>query len=208
VCVVEVIGAGFGRTGTMSLRGALEALGRGPCHHMADVLGEPVATVRWTAALRGDREALRAAVAGYRATVDFPGCLLWRELMDLFPEAKVLLSVRDPESWYRSAAETIFNPVMERVFAKLGAETVELMAALAERGHVHTGRDAAIAWFTRHNAEVRAAVPAEKLLVYRVGEGWGPLCGFLGAEVPPEPFPRVNDSGDFTGTVDRFLGEA
>jgi len=204
--MVEVIGAGFGRTGTMSVRAALETLGHGPCHHMADVLGEPVATIRWTAALRGDREALRAAVAGYRATSDFPGCLLWRELMDLFPDAKVLLSVRDPESWYRSAAGTIFDPVMDQVFAKLGAETVELVAAMAERGYRHTGRDAAIAWFTRHNAEVRATVPAEKLLVYQVREGWGPLCGFLGAEVPPEPFPRVNDSDDFTSTVEHFLG--
>ncbi|MFG1640138.1 sulfotransferase family protein [Amycolatopsis sp. NPDC049252] len=205
--MVEVIGAGFGRTGTMSVRAALEALGRGPCHHMADVLGEPAATVRWTAALRGDREALRAAVAGYRATSDFPGCLLWRELMDLFPDAKVLLSVRDPESWYRSAVRTIFDPVMDQVFAKLGPETVEFVAALAERGYRrHPGRDAAVAWFTRHNAEVRAAVPAEKLLVYEVREGWEPLCGFLGADVPPEPFPRVNDSGDFTGTVARFLG--
>ncbi|MDT7799881.1 MAG: hypothetical protein QOI78_3314 [Actinomycetota bacterium] len=203
--MVEVIGAGFGRTGTMSVRAALEALGRGPCHHMADVLGEPAATVRWTAALRGDREALRAAVAGYRATSDFPGCLLWRELRDLFPDAKVLLSVRDPEDWYRSAVRTIFDPVLDQVFAKLGAETAEFVAALAERGYRHTGRDAAIAWFTRHNAEVLAAVPAEKLLVYEVREGWEPLCGFLGADVPSEPFPRVNDSGDFTGTVERFL---
>ncbi|MFJ1761196.1 sulfotransferase family protein [Amycolatopsis sp. NPDC088138] len=203
--MVEVIGAGFGRTGTMSVRAALEALGRGPCHHMADVLGEPAATVRWTAALRGDREALRAAVAGYRATADFPGCLLWRELLDLFPDAKVLLSVRDPESWYRSAVRTIFDPVLDQVFAKLGAETTEFVAALAEHGYRHTGRDAAIAWFTRHNAEVAAAVPAEKLLVYEVREGWEPLCAFLGVDVPPESFPRVNDSGDFTGTVERFL---
>ncbi|WP_328453456.1 sulfotransferase family protein [Amycolatopsis sp. NBC_00438] len=206
--MVEVIGAGFGRTGTMSVRGALEALGFGPCHHMADILGDPVAAVRWTAALRGDREALRAAVAGYRATADFPGCLLWRELRELFPDAKILLSVRDPERWYRSAAETIFDPLMDQVFAKLGPETVELMAALAERGFRHTGREAAIAWFTRHNAEVRATVPAEKLLVYRVSEGWAPLCAFLGAEVPPEPFPRINDADDFTAAADNFLGGA
>ncbi|QFU89373.1 sulfotransferase family protein [Amycolatopsis sp. YIM 10] len=205
--MVDVIGAGFGRTGTMSLHSALEALGYAPCHHMREILGNPDATATWTDALRGDRDALRAAVAGYRATLDFPGCLLWRELAELFPDAKVLLSVRDPESWYRSAVGTIFDPVMAEVVAKLGAGTGDLMTAMAERGYGHFGEDETIAWFVRHNKEVEAAVPADRLLVYRVTDGWEPLCEFLGVPVPAEPFPRANDSADFTDNVERFLRE-
>lgn len=205
--MVDVIGAGFGRTGTTSLHSALEALGYAPCHHMREVLGEPAATAAWTEALRGDRDALRTAVAGYRATLDFPGCLLWREMMELFPDAKVLLSVREPRSWYRSAVETIFNPAMREVTAKLGAGTGEMMAALAERGFGHFGEEETIAWFVRHNEEVEAAVPADRLLVYRVTEGWEPLCEFLGVPVPPEPFPRANDAADFADNVERFLRE-
>ncbi|UJW30472.1 sulfotransferase family protein [Saccharothrix sp. AJ9571] len=208
--MVEVIGAGFGRTGTLSLHSALETLGYGPCHHMREVLGNADATAAWAKALRGDRDALRAAVDGYRATLDFPACLLWRELKELFPEAKVLLSVREPESWYRSAAATIFDPVMEQVVAKLSAGdspmTAEMMAAMADRGFGHRGKDETIAWFLRHNEEVQAAVPAEELLVYRVTEGWEPLCEFLGAEVPDEPFPRVNDTAEVAEKVGDFLG--
>ncbi|MFI6028013.1 sulfotransferase family protein [Amycolatopsis magusensis] len=209
--MVEVIGAGFGRTGTMSLHSGLETLGYAPCHHMKEVLGNPGSTTVWAAALRGDREALRTAVEGYRGTLDFPSCLLWREMMELFPDAKVLLSVRDPESWYHSAAATIFNPVMEEVAARLAANddavTTDMMTAMAEHGFGDHGKDETIAWFVQHNKDVMATVPEDKLLVYQVSDGWEPLCEFLGAAVPQEPFPRVNDSADFAENVDRFLSD-
>ena len=204
---LQLIGAGFGRTGTKSIHAALGRLGLAPCHHMSEVFEHPGQAPAWQAACRGGAVDFKALLAGYRATVDWPACLFYRELLALYPEAKVLLSLRDPESWYDSVHKTIYT-VNQGISPRARA-----LAALMPRGAVlqmidvlmwetifqgrFSDRAFAIEVFERHNAEVRASVAPEKLLVYRVQEGWEPLCAFLGAPVPGEPFPRVNDAAEF-----------
>lgn len=216
--MVDVIGAGFGRTGTASLKEALEMLGYGPCHHMTEVIQNPDTAAGWIAALTGDASVLPSLVGKYRATQDFAGALLWREMMELYPDAKVLLSVRDPKEWYDSARATILNQDLRRHLEqavepgarKMADMLLSLTDAMAARGfRTDLGEQETIAVFERHNEAVRAAVDPEKLLVYEVRQGWEPLCAFLGVDVPDEPFPRGNEAGVFTGKVRRLAaGEA
>lgn len=191
---MRVVGAGLGRTGTLSLKVALERLLGGPCYHMAEVFANPEHVATWHDAARGRMPDWRAVLSGYRAAVDWPAAAFWPELAAAFPDALVLLSVRDADSWWRSASETIFQvsrgadgpwrAMIDEVFA------ARFTAAIDDR-------DAAVAAFERHNEAVRRAVPAERLLVWRASAGWTPLCAALGVPVPDEPFPRVNTSEEF-----------
>ncbi len=194
---MQVIGAGFGRTGTVSLQQALEHLGY-PCYHMQEVMKAygrgHVET--WDAALTGHTDIDWAGLfAGYEATVDFPACVFYRELMDAFPDAVVILSVRDPERWWSSFSKLLglvkkaqlfgFVPM----FRKFSAMNVHLVE------YVFDGlpdKDCAIERYLRHIDEVKATVPEQRLLVYRITEGWEPLCEFLGRQVPDRPFPHAN----------------
>jgi Sulfotransferase domain len=212
--MVEVIGAGFGRTGTSSLQRALDMLELGPCHHMSEVLKHPETAAGWAAALRGETGLLPDLLSGYRSTLDFPSCLLWRELAEQYPTAKVVLTVRDPKQWYRSARATIINPDREgraRRLAdaggeELGAALDSLSAAMATRGwRRDLDEPETIAVFERHNAAVGTALEAGRLLVYEVAQGWEPLCAFLGVGVPDAPFPRVNEAGTFERNVDQAV---
>ncbi|MBP2327658.1 hypothetical protein JOF56_008043 [Kibdelosporangium banguiense] len=204
--MVQVIGAGFGRTGTASLKRALELLGFGPCHHMSEVLKQPQTTVGWTAALNGDRTALPPLLEGYKATVDFPGCLLWREMTELYPDAKVVLSVRDPKKWYDSARATILSTEPREMPQDIATLLRPFSEAMAARGFRRDLSEAdTIEVFNRHNESVQAGVDPRKLLVYEVSQGWAPLCEFLDAEVPDTPFPRGNDSASFRENVNRLL---
>ena len=191
---LQVVGAGLGRTGTLSLKLALEKLLGGPCYHMAEVFGKPEHVPVWHAAARGEMPDWRAHFAGYRACVDWPAASFWREITAAFPDALVLLSLRDPESWWRSAHQTIFVSSRE-----VQGEWREMLDALfgARFTPDLDDREACIAAFERHNAEVRRAVPRERLLEWRAADGWAPLCAALGVAVPSEPFPRVNTSEEF-----------
>lgn len=205
---LRVIGAGFGRTGTHSLQVALERLGFGPCHHMRELMKHPEQAQTWEAAHRGESIDWPRFLADYRACVDWPACTFYRELMDAFPDAKVLLSVRDPERWYESAYETIYEiyrvtPAwMRRVARPIGAI---LRTSKPVWENTFDGRFEdkahAIAVFEAHNAEVRRVVPPERLLEYQVSQGWEPLCEFLGVPVPDEPFPRLNDRDEMLGRL-------
>jgi hypothetical protein len=213
--MVEVIGAGFGRTGTASLKQALELLGFGPCHHMSEVLKQPATAEGWAAALNGDDTVLPELLSGYRATLDLPSCLLWRELAAHCPRAKVVLTVRDPHQWYGSARATILDnrDRDERVRRLAGAGGAELVAALealsaamAARGFRRDLDEAGtIAGFQRHNEAVLAGVEAGRLLVYEVAQGWAPLCAFLGVAVPEQPFPHGNEAAAFRQNVDQAV---
>jgi hypothetical protein len=199
---LEVIGPGFGRTGTNSLRLALERLGLGPCHHMHELSLHPAQVPRWVAAARGEPVDWEAVFAGYRAQVDWPGARYWRTLAEVFPDARVVLSVRPSDAWYRSFAGTIAPelhapPSTPEPLAadrrRMQRETIAEQVfggRLSDRAH-------AIAVFERHNAEVRRTIAPERLLVFDVTEGWEPLCRFLGVPVPPEPFPRTNSAAEF-----------
>jgi hypothetical protein len=204
---LEVVGAGFGRTGTDSLRHALERLGFGPCHHMF-VVGEdlPRRLPPWEAAAAGEPQDWREVFAGFRAQVDWPGAAVWRELAETFPDAKVILSTRDPEAWWRSVEATILPFILQRLEPESPerARQMRMAARLIDEG-VFGGRmaekDHALAVFRAHEAEVKAALPPERLLVYEVGSGWAPLCDFLGVPVPDEPYPNSNSTAEFQARV-------
>ena len=202
---LKIIGAGFGRTGTLSLKHALEAIGFNPCYHMTELFDRPGVDAQWDAIVRGEPADWNVVFKGYQATVDWPACTFYRELMQVYPDAKVLLSVRDPEKWYESVANTIHrvshqnpdsNP--QRAVHRNMIHTLIWQGTFDGR---FEDKDYAIAVFLRHIEEVKQYVPAEKLLVYNVKEGWGPLCTFLGVEAPAKPFPHDNDRASFLGNT-------
>lgn len=199
---MDVIGVGFGRTGTMSLQAALEQLGLGPCYHWKTVLTEPERTPAWQRAANGEAADWKTLFEGFRSTVDWPGTAFWRELVDACPAAKVVLTVRDPDTWYRSMDATILSVLRsaaEAVPGQVSPETALAQALVGERTFHgrFLDRDHVIETFRRHTAEVSAYVPAERLLVFEVGSGWGPLCEFLDLPVPDSDFPRLNDQAQF-----------
>ncbi|GAA3901901.1 sulfotransferase family protein [Actinoplanes auranticolor] len=199
---MDVIGVGFGRTGTLSLKVALERLGFGPCMHMLPLLEDPERASLIHRAADGDLGSLDRALTGHRSTVDWPGAYFWRELTDRHPDAKVLLTVRDPQRWYDSAHRTIFQAAMHTPagadgVTPAGLEMAREVVWARTFGGRFADREHAVRVFTEHNEAVRREVPAERLLEFEVAQGWQPLCDFLGVAVPPEPFPRTNDSASF-----------
>jgi hypothetical protein len=209
---LKVIGAGLGRTGTLSLKVALEQLGFDQCYHMTEVLSHPEHIPVWDAAARGEPVDWEALFRGYQATVDWPGCNFYQEYLRLYPEAKVILTVRDPERWYDSARQTIyyvrraFPGWMTPLLPRMGRFR-PMVDRLIWVGMFHgrfEDRSYAIEVFNRHNEEVKQVVPNDRLLVYEVSEGWGPLCSFLGVAVPEDaPFPRLNDATEFRSRIRR-----
>src|SRR4051794_32742001 len=203
--VLQVIGAGFGRTGTLSLKAALEQLGFGPCYHQYELIGHPEHAPSWSAANAGDADALRVPLHDYRSTVDWPGCAFWRELSELFPAAKVVLSVRPADRWYASFRDTVgavlaLNRTREvpPVFApviKMNDEVVRLRCF----GPDYDVEDKArvVASYEAHNAAVRSAVAPGRLLEFDVAQGWDGLCRFLEVPVPPAESPSINDREQF-----------
>jgi hypothetical protein len=192
---LRVVGAGLGRTGTMSLKVALERLLGVPCYHMIEVFAHPEHIPAWHAAARDIMPDWRTLLAGYGAAVDWPAASFWPELSTAFPDAIVLLSVRDPQSWWQSASETIFPTLRTAAGIEWRAMVEDLFAA-----RFTTALDdpaAAIAAFERHNARVRDTVPAHRLVEWQAGDGWAPLCAALGMPIPEEPFPRTNTRADW-----------
>jgi len=198
---LRLIGAGFGRTGTLSLKAAIEKLGAGPCYHMMEVPQNPGHAELWLAAADGNAR-WDELLAGYPATVDWPGCRFWRELVAAYPDAKVLLSVRSRESWYQSVRGTIFQTLSHaHQVSDANPGAMLQMARKIVLEDTFDGRlddpEHAMDVFDRHNEAVRSEVPADRLLVYELGSGWEPLATFLGVPVPDEPYPHVNRSADF-----------
>lgn len=219
---LEVIGAGFGRTGTLSLKAALETLGFGPCYHMVELLAQPERVQHWEAAERGRPVDWEALFEGYRAAVDFPAYRQYRALAEHYPQAKVILTVREPAAWYHSVRTTTYsaNPPLLRtaLFAlrlPFSARLRRLLRALnlargvwrKDFGGRFENRDHALEIYRAHLLEVERVVPKARLLVYDVREGWGPLCTFLGVPVPELPFPHLNDRASFGQSVRRSSRE-
>jgi Sulfotransferase domain len=198
---LKVVGAGVGRTGTNSLKIALEQLLGEPCHHMYEIFVHPEQIPEWTDAIEGRSVGWSTMPKGYEALVDWPGASFWPELTRENPEALVLLSVRDPESWYKSASNTIFQvfdnapPEMRPWF-----ETMRLL--LRERFCDQLDDPTAMMTaFEQHNDAVRAAIPAERLLEWNPGDGWAPLCERLGLDIPDDPFPQTNDTNQWRANL-------
>ena len=197
---LRVIGAGVGRTGTFSLKLALNRLGCGPCHHMEAVMQNMAVQVPLWSAATACRADWGAIYDGFGSAVDWPTAAFFRDLVGAYPSAKFILTHRNPETWADSFGETIYTAIAGRNQAPPDKRAWLEMAygVIAKTGFPEgLSRDQLIAHFIAHNEAVKAAIPAERLLVYQVKEGWGPLCEFLGAEVPDELFPRTNDRAEF-----------
>jgi hypothetical protein len=219
--MLKLIGAGFGRTGTASTKVALEYLGLVPCYHMFEVRSHPEHAPIWDRAAQGEHVDFGALLGEWEATVDWPGCTFYRELMGTFSDAKVLLNVRDPDRWYESCLNTIYPNTIRRATdpperwwpdpsddeAKSRVSRRFMINHLIWERTFHgrfEERDYAIDIFNRHIDEVKRLVPAGRLLVYEVNQGWEPLCEFLGVPVPDGvPFPRLNDTASFTAGTAR-----
>jgi hypothetical protein len=211
---LRVIGVGLHRTGSMSVKAALERLGFGPCYHGLEALRRSADGEHWLAAYEAGGEFDWPVIFdGYRATLDWPTAHFWEQLATAYPEAKILLTDRDPESWWNShvamfqrAAEfeqevtdEEWQWAEESGYARMRTALGTSVAAtfdgeLSDKAHC-------LKVFEQHNERVRRTIPAERLLVYRVQEGWEPLCEFLGADVPDEPFPRVNVGDDLLHNI-------
>jgi hypothetical protein len=194
---LRVVGAGVGRTGTHSLKIALEQLLEAPCHHMVEILGNPDQMPGWIDAIEGRPVDWDELLQGYGSIVDWPGGSFWRELLAANPDAVVLLSVRDPDDWYRSANNTIFQ-----TFENVPDEARPWMEAVRKLFHDRFSnqlddKDAMIAAFEKHNEAVRREAPPAQLLEWQPGDGWEPICDRLSLPVPAEPFPVTNTTDEF-----------
>ncbi len=199
---LKVIGAGWGRTGTLSLKYALEKLGFDKCYHMMEVQLNPGHAERWIAAHEGEPVDWEDLFDGYQAAVDWPTCNFWEAQMEVFPDAKVLLSRREPEGWYKSIMNTIWpssqaNAKKDHPAAKIGSQLAYDLIWDGIFDRRMDDKDWVIAKYLEHNQRVIDTVPADKLLVYEPGQGWEPLCTFFDLPVPDEPYPRVNTTEDF-----------
>ena len=201
---MKVFGAGFGRTGTMSLKFALEKLRIGPCYHMREVVSRPSHIKLWYDISRGEHPNWNRLFSGFNSAVDFPVCLFYKQLINIFPEAKFILTLRDFDTWYISTANTIYKvPTIlpdwfERVVYPIRMFIV-MQVNLIWVGlfkNNFSDRDSTKLVYYEHIESVKKIIPADKLLIYNVKEGWEPLCEFLDVDVPDIPFPKVNDTAE------------
>ena len=201
---LRVVGAGVGRTGTYSLKLAINQLGIGPCHHMEEVIfNMPVQVPLWAAALKGESD-WKAIYSGYASAVDWPTAGFFRELHVAYPSAKFILTKRSPESWVASFSETIYKLLGGKEHAPKEMHAwLDMGAGVIAKTGFPEGLDhgALTKAFNAHNDAVKTAIPAKQLLVYEVKDGWEPLCAFLEVPVPAEAFPRTNDRGEFWDRV-------
>ncbi len=217
---LKLIGAGLPRTATLTQKTALEMLGVGPCYHMVNVLADLDQVDLWMRALQGQAP-WDEVFDGFQSTVDWPGGYFYRELMEVYPDAVVLLSVRDPQAWAKSAHDTVwsvrYGESLMRLLSSAWGEVdpkwkgfLEMVDGLLWKGRgtladIHESEAQLAAGMVRFNEEVKRTVPAERLLVWEPADGWEPLCEALKLPVPSEPLPHVNDSEEF---VDRVIDSA
>lgn len=217
---LKVIGAGLARTGTLSLKAALEELGFGPCYHMMELFNHMDAHLGfWNNAARRKPVDWQAFLANYQAAVDVPASLFYKELMQLYPDAKVVLTIRNASNWYDSVRETIlphrpfyadFLDFVKAPFSPYHMANVKFRPLtkfmwIDPYDGKFGNKQHALQVFQRHIDEVKRTVPAEQLLVFEVKEGWEPLCNFLGVPVPPDkPFPRLNERTAMQQTLEEI----
>jgi hypothetical protein len=198
---LKIIGSGFGRTGTMSTKLALEQLGFGPCHHMVEVMGNPAQPPHWEALAAGREVDWEEVFTGYTSQVDFPGAAVWHDLSIAFPQAKVIHTEPPEDAWWASYSKTIgkffahaptmpLPPHIAAIFKRMDKVLVQNVFGGLDR-------ETSIAAYRTNNAKVRATIPADRLLVFTPADGWAPLCKFLGVAVPETPFPKSNARDEF-----------
>ena len=199
---LKIVGAGFGRTGTLSMKFALEELGFSACYHMIEVRKNPSHPKLWSEAKNKGHTDWSALFEGYQASVDWPSCNFWREQASEFPDSKILLTLRDPSAWYESIMNTIypsskkFAESKEKKEREFGQWAMEMIWKSVFQNKMED-RSYVIGKFEKHNEQVIKEVPAERLLVFETGEGWEKLCDFLEVPVPTKVFPKVNTTEQF-----------
>ena len=195
---LQVIGAGFGRTGTDSMREALNILGFGPCHHMLEVNAREEQKQLWRAFVKGEPTGWDRLFAGYASCVDWPSAHYWKELSGFYPDAKIVLTYRSADSWWESFAKTLVPAIQ-------ASTDPESLGVALVRDRVFGGRpqdrDHAIAIYEANVEAVKATIAPERLLVHAAGDGWEPLCAFLGRPVPAQPYPSRNSTDAFRTTA-------
>ena len=219
---IEIIGAGLGRTGTYTLKVALEQLGFSRCYHMTDLLSHPKQVLHWHELKDSGKTNWQELFGDCRAVVDYPGCLYYREIKAAYPEAKVILTVRDPDTWYESVLKTLYKLRPRKPLALL-AMFLRLIVSARFRAILpvylfadiiiwkeqfksrFANKEMAIKIFKQHYNEVKAAIPDDQLLVYDVNDGWQPLCEFLNVPIPNIPFPVTNLRQDFASEVENLM---
>jgi hypothetical protein len=213
--VLKLINAGLGRTGTTSLQVALDRLGLGPCFHMFDIVGDEERLAQWERIVcDGERPDWATVFDGYTSAVDGPCAVYYRQISEAFPDAKVILTVREAEGWYRSTYDTLYQFALRSMEnpPEPGSRQARLFRVVSTMvwDGLFDGRfsdkDHAIEAYHRHNEEVVRALGADNVLVYDVRQGWEPLCAFLGLEVPQEEFPRANDSASMRRRIAEAAG--
>ena len=196
--MLHVIGPSFGRTGTMSFKAALDELGFGPTYHMTEVY-ENDHVEAWTAAINGAPLDIDGIFGRYRSAVDWPACSFWKQLKAASPEAMIVLTRRDPDAWFTSMTNTIFQALAaEHPDPHRNAWRAQTRKLIFEDTFGNNfDHDHVLSVLRGHEADVIASVPADELLVFDVADGWEPLCTFLGVPVPETPFPRTNSTAEF-----------
>ena len=201
--MLKVIGAGFGRTGTHSLKLALETLGFGPCHHMFEIRHSSEQLALWRGISKTQDIDWNKVFAGYLSQVDWPGAKYWQQIVKAFPDSKVVLTYRDPKSWYQSFMNTIVRANRAGVLqdpdphTRVMAEIVDDIVFRQTFNDRPEDENHAISIYLKHISDVMAQIPRERLLLYNVSEGWQPLCNFLDVEVPNAAFPITNSKEEF-----------
>jgi Sulfotransferase domain len=196
---LRVVGAGLGRTGTHSLKVALERLLGGPCYHMVEVFKRPADIPVWRAAAKKEPVDWHKTFEGYASVVDWPAAAYWEEIAEAFPKAIILLSTRDADGWWKSATRTIFEGFRRGPTPETAPGFREMITETLGATFTPDFLDeaAAKAAFERHTADVRKRAPANRLVEWRAQDGWEPLCKALGVPVPAEPFPVTNTADEF-----------
>lgn len=200
---LEIIGAGFGRTGTHSLKSAIELLGFGTCHHMYEVRRSNKQLSYWSDIANGKTPNWAEVFDGFSAQVDWPAARYWRQLAEFYPDAKVILTTRDPEDWYESILRTILpSSIIGRTedpdrLGRMGSEIIYKIVLQDLFSGRLADKEFSIDLFRRHQKEVIDTIPAHRLLVYEASEGWGPLCDFVGVKVPNATYPHGNTIEEF-----------
>ncbi|CAO3629773.1 unnamed protein product [Mucor hiemalis] len=203
---IKVIGASLGRCGTDSMRVALDMLGY-KTHHGTCFLQDPNLSIKkfYEAALDQEHADWDYVYEGFDAAVDWMGSTCYKSLLSKYLDAKVLLTVRSADSWYKSVGNTMMKANVE--FATIDPENpiyyfYQLTRIVALDGYAFDPKKFADEeyvkkLFNAHIEEVKRVVPADQLLVLELGEGWDRLCHFLGKEVPDVPYPSVNSTAEF-----------
>ena len=199
---IEVLGAGFGRTGTNSLKIALENIGYGPCYHMYEVANKPDHVDLWNDGIEGRELKVDKIFRNYRSAVDWPSVAFLPSILSKYRDAKVILTMRDSAEWYESASATIFEAMLssDRIPSAEARKRVSMSRRLVLEqvfNNNYSDKEYCVKIYNEHIENVKNLVPSDQLLMYKINDGWAPLCEFLNVPIPNEPFPVVNDRQSF-----------